>query len=187
MANTGLRPDEANLLEFRDVQIEDDYATKQTILVIDVRGKTGVGYCKTMPGAVFPFQQLRERRIGELRREGLDDDAIAKRLPSTRVFRKYTRGLFNIILEETHLKHDRDGKPRTAYSLRHTYISMRLMEGANIHQIANNCRTSVQMIEEHYASHIKDRLDAAAINIQRPRRVRKAAQKQAASRQQAQL
>ena len=34
------------------------------------------------------------------------------------------------------------------YSLRHTYISLRLMEGANIYQIANNCRTSVGMIEK---------------------------------------
>jgi hypothetical protein len=31
---------------------------------------------------------------------------------------------------------------RTAYSLRHTYICLRLMEGADIYQIAKNCRTS---------------------------------------------
>jgi hypothetical protein len=52
------------------------------------------------------------------------------------------------------------------------------MEGASIHMIANNCRTSVQMIEEHYASHIKDRLDAAAINVMRPKRQRDAAKRQ---------
>lgn len=39
------------------------------------------------------------------------------------------------------------------------------MEGADIYQIAKNCRTSVEMIEKFYASHIKTRLDAAAINI----------------------
>jgi type I restriction enzyme, R subunit len=31
------------------------------------------------------------------------------------------------------------GQPRTAYSLRHTYICLRLMEGADIYQIAKNC------------------------------------------------
>jgi len=41
------------------------------------------------------------------------------------------------------------------------------MEGADIYQIARNCRTSVEMIEKYYASHIKTRLDAAAINIRR--------------------
>src|SRR5262249_43059106 len=61
---------------------------------------------------------------------------------------------------------------RTAYSLRHTYICMRLMEGADIYQIAKNCRTSVEMIEKFYAAHIKNTLDAAAINIMRPRRGR---------------
>ena len=55
----------------------------------------------------------------------------------------------------------------TAYSLRHTYISMRLMEGANIYQIAKNCRTSVGMIEKYYGVHIKNSLNAAAINVVR--------------------
>ena len=54
------------------------------------------------------------------------------------------------------LKTDREGNHRTAYSLRHTYICLRLMEGADIYQIAKNCRTSVEMIEKYYASHIKD-------------------------------
>jgi len=173
MANTGLRPDEAKGLEFRDVTIEDDPATGETILVIDVRGKTGVGYCKSMPGAVHPFRRLRDRRADELDRKTKKHTPRAL-LPTDRVFRKFNRDLFNTILREEGLKHDRDGRVRTAYSLRHTYISMRLMEGANIHQVANNCRTSVQMIEQFYAAHIKDRLDTALINVQRPKALRKA-------------
>jgi transposase len=78
--------------------------------------------------------------------------------------------MFNGLLDRAKLKHDRDGNPRTAYSLRHTYICMRLMEGADIYQIAKNCRTSVEMIEKFYAAHIKNMLDAAAINVRRPRR-----------------
>jgi hypothetical protein len=41
------------------------------------------------------------------------------------------------------------------------------MEGADIYQIAKNCRTSVEMIEKHYAAHIKTTLDASAINVKR--------------------
>ncbi len=81
----------------------------------------------------------------------------------------HTRELFNTILGEEGLKFDRDGNRRTAYSLRHTYICFRLMEGADIYQIAKNCRTSVEMIEKFYAAHIKTHLDAAAINVRRPR------------------
>jgi integrase len=81
--------------------------------------------------------------------------------------------LFNTILKEEGLKFDRDGNRRTAYSLRHTYICLRLMEGADIYQIAKNCRTSVEMIEKFYATHIKTTLDAAAINVRRPKPVNK--------------
>jgi hypothetical protein len=49
---------------------------------------------------------------------------------------------------------------------------MRLMEGADIYQVAKNCRTSVDMIEKFYASHIKTRLDAAAINVRRTPKLR---------------
>jgi len=159
MANTGLRPDEAARLEFRDVAIVTDEATGERILEIEVRGKRGVGYCKSMTGAVIPFKRLTQRNMTK---------------STDRVFgkSKSQRELLNTILGELELKLDRDGNRRTAYSLRHTYICMRLMEGADIYQIAKNCRTSVEMIEKFYASHIKNTLDAAAINVRRAKPTR---------------
>jgi len=152
MVNSGLRPDEAKRIEVRDVEIVTE--NKQRILLITVRGKRGVGYCKTMPGAVMPFQRMQKRHsLG------------AKDL----IFPKIQRELFNTILDELGMKQDREGNPRTAYSLRHTYISFRLLEGADIYQVAKNCRTSVEMIEKFYASHIKDMIDAAAINTRKKR------------------
>lgn len=158
MANTGLRPDEAKRLEHRDVAIVKDQGSGQTILVIDVRGKRGVGYCKSTTGAVGPYLRLRKRNKPE---------------PTDPVFPGNHRALFNNVLRELKLKNDRDGNRRTAYSLRHTYICLRLMEGADIYQIAKNCRTSVEMIEKHYAVHLKHTLDAAAINVRRPKPTRK--------------
>lgn len=152
MGNTGLRPDEAARLEDRDITIVQDEATGERILEIEVRGKRGVGYCKSMPGAVVPYERVRKRM---------------KLKPSDRLFAYSQRRIFNNILDELNLKHDREGNVRTAYSLRHTYICMRLMEGADIYQIAKNCRTSVEMIEKYYASHIKNTLDTAAINVRK--------------------
>ncbi|MFT4026672.1 MAG: hypothetical protein QM676_07720 [Novosphingobium sp.] len=63
------------------------------------------------------------------------------------------------------MKKDREGNARTFYSLQHTYISHRLLDGADIYQVAKNCRTSVEMIEKHYAAHIKDMIDADAVNV----------------------
>ena len=180
LANTGLRPDEAGRLEFRDVKIVKDHDSKETILEIEVRGKRGVGWCKSTANAVRPFQRLRDRRrpevITESDEEGtpLDNARPAKRKvrmvkpgSTDRLFPTKQRELLNAILSELKLKRDRDGNVRTAYSLRHTYICFRLMEGADIYQIAKNCRTSVEMIEKYYAAHIKTMLDASAINVRK--------------------
>jgi len=164
MVNTGLRPDEALRIEYRDVAIVTDEATRERILEIEVRGKRGVGYCKSMPGAVMPFRRLKDRNHGQ---------------PTDRLFPSLQRQLFNDILQELGLKKDREGQPRTFYSLRHTYICFRLMEGADIYQIAKNCRTSVEMIETFYASHIKNTLDAAAINVRKPKPMRSTGGKRA--------
>jgi len=152
MANTGLRPDEAARLEYRDVKIVEEGGER--ILEISVRGKRGVGYCKSTHRAVRPFERLVERN---------------KPAPTDRLFPASQRELCNAVLEEEELKFDREGQRRTAYSLRHTYICMRLLEGADIYQIAKNCRTSVEMIEKYYAAHIKTNLDASAINVRKPR------------------
>jgi integrase len=154
MVNSGLRPDEAKRIELRDVEIVADGPGKERILHIAVRGKRGVGYCKTMPGAVLPFTRIKKRHNLQ---------------PTDLLFPKIRRELFNTLLDEIGLKHDREGNPRTTYSLRHTYICFRLMEGADIYQIAKNCRTSVEMIEKFYAAHIKNMLDASAINVRRGR------------------
>ena len=165
MVNTGLRPDEASRLEFRDVEIVAE------ILEISVRGKRGTGYCKSMPNAVLPFKRLRDRqRPSEevnRRRRRLDPDDLVLPKPTDRLFPTTHRELFNKVLEELDLKKDREGLRRSAYSLRHTYICLRLMEGADIYQVAKNCRTSVEMIEKFYAAHIKNMINAAAVNVRR--------------------
>ena len=152
MANTGLRPDEASLLEYRDVTIIVDRDSGERILEIEVRGKRGVGYCMSTRGAVRPFERMEKRR---------------KPKPTDKLFTTRAHKQFNSFLDATSVRCDREGSRRTAYSLRHTYICMRLLEGADIYQVAKNCRTSVEMIEKYYAAHIKTSLNAAAINVRR--------------------
>lgn len=162
MANTGLRPDEAARLEYRDVKIVKE--NEERIPEISVRGKRGVGYCKSTRGAVRPFERIVARHSTEPEAKG---EKLVPPKPTARLFPTRQTMLLNKILADEDLKRDREGNKRTAYSLRHTYICMRLMEGADIYQVAKNCRTSVEMIEKYYAAHIKTRLDASAINVRR--------------------
>jgi hypothetical protein len=160
MGNTGLRPDESARLQLRDVKIVKDRDSGETILEIEVRGKRGTGYCKSTTGAVLPFRRLRARKKPDGGKPADTDLLFPGGTP---------RELMNTVLDELKLKFDREGNRRTSYSLRHTYICIRLMEGADIYQIAKNCRTSVEMIEKFYAAHLKTTLDASAINVRKPK------------------
>ena len=147
MANSGLRIGEAKNLRFCDVEVSKDVhksGTTQPILILrNIKGKRGAGSCKTFFGAVRPFERIIERR-------GLND----KWTTSTQnVFEHHHRDMFNSVLDRIGLKYTADQPPlrRDLMSLRHTYICFRLMDGVGIWDIAANCRTSVTMIEQHYA------------------------------------
>jgi len=51
-------------------------------------------------------------------------------------------------------------KPRKFYATKHTYISVALSAGCNLKWLAEQCGTSVAMIEKHYGRYIKDDGDA---------------------------
>jgi hypothetical protein len=91
MANTGLRPDEAARLQYRDVQIVAD-PSGETILEIEVRGKRGVGYCKSIAGAVTPFRRPIKRNAPS---------------PTDPIFGKTPREMLNKILGALGMKRDR--------------------------------------------------------------------------------
>jgi hypothetical protein len=114
--NTGLRPDEAKNLQHRDVTIVTDDAMRQKILEIEVRGKRGVGFCKSTPSAVRPYERLLARA-----RPGLPQGKRARRRgepadtapvpPETKyprpidpVFPGNHVSLFNGVLDRTKLK-----------------------------------------------------------------------------------
>jgi integrase len=186
LANTGLRPDEVkerNLFH-QDIKMVKDEATGELLLVIEVRGKRGRGVCKSRAEAVKPYQRLLNRPrwqpTGRKPRSkkailAAQDQAIAAAQPpkpTDPVFPGNHIKVFNKILVANNLKFDRDGRAHTLYSLRHYYICQRLTEGANVYEVAKNCRTSVEMIQKYYAVHIANQIDAAAVNTRRlrPRR-----------------
>ncbi len=152
-------PTKPSIFNVEEWAIVTDAPTGERILDLEVRGKTGIGNAKSMPGAVLPFKRLCQRR---------------KLKPEEGLFTAGVFTRFNALLGELSLKTDRDGNRRSAYSLRHSYISFRLANGANIYEIAKNCRTSVKMIEDHYAVHLKNRISTEGTNRRSPAPKKKA-------------
>src|SRR5262249_9614206 len=133
------RPDEAARLQFRDVTIVEDDATGETILEIEVRGKRGVGYCKSTSGAVRPFERLQDRKRppslayqkAEVRGTIEIDPAhvLAVPEPTDLIFPIPHHELFNDILREKNLKFDReiDGPPIACVTPLFAYGSWKAM------------------------------------------------------------
>ena len=70
------------------------------------------------------------------------------------VFEAHHRDMFRELLDRTELRKTADGGKRDLMSLRHTYISYRVIDGISPWDISLNCRTSVEMIQKHYASRL---------------------------------
>ena len=79
------------------------------------------------------------------------------------------RRQFDHLLEETKLKTDGKGSVRTLYSLRHTAIMFRAVnaEGLDTLTLARNARTSVDMLERFYLSHLQGEMNVVALQSQK--------------------
>jgi hypothetical protein len=89
---------------------------------------------------------------------------------------------FDVVLQDVGLKYDMNGKRRTLYSLRHTAIVQGIHHGISEQTLAMNARTSVDMIDRFYGSHIKSALDRGtevvdSVKAKRERYAEKNAQK----------
>jgi hypothetical protein len=80
--------------------------------------------------------------------------------------------MFNWVLEHTGHRLNPNNKPRTLYSLRHSAITFRLLYGQGIDLItlARNARTSIEVINNHYASTVTGEQNIAMLQSRRGKR-----------------
>ncbi|MES2547155.1 MAG: phage integrase SAM-like domain-containing protein [Pseudomonadota bacterium] len=76
------------------------------------------------------------------------------------------------VLNTSNLKYGSKGQNRTLYCLRHTAITFRLLygEGVDLLTLAKNARTSVNMIEKHYASTLNGEMNISLLHSKRVRK-----------------
>ena len=79
---------------------------------------------------------------------------------------------FNVILTDANLERGPNSESRTLYSLRHTCIMFRLLygEGMDLLTLARNARTSTEMIDRFYASHLEGEQNIEMIQSRRKRK-----------------
>lgn len=140
MANTGMRPETARKIMWKDV-IPNPLDPGKGV-VIWAGTKKGR---KARKNYVVPFSEG-QRALRMLHSER--PDKSKKDVPLFD-FSSFKRS-FATTCESANVLYDEDGRKRTIYSLRHYYITKMLYLKVPITYIANNTMTSIGMIDRHY-------------------------------------
>lgn len=148
LGNTGVRVGE--LRKVRWIDIEEVYDVDgEPRISFTVNGKTGVRNVIGNKGVDTYLERLWNWRKEEL---GNSPDLTEPILINNKTNKPIGsfKGSWESLMTGSGLLFDKDGNKRVPYSLRHTYVTMRLREGVNIYQLSNNIGSSVEMIENFY-------------------------------------
>ena len=169
MVNAFVRPTDVKVLQHKHVEIVRGAKTYLRLNLPET--KKHVGAVVTMPAAVRVYEAILRRA-----------KAVGLAQPDDFVFlphhhdRNYALSLlgfwFKWVLREADVAElDATGGKRTLYSLRHSAIMYRLMYGQGIDMLtlARNARTSVPMIERHYASALTGEMNIDLLHSRRRR------------------
>ncbi|KQT52998.1 MULTISPECIES: tyrosine-type recombinase/integrase [unclassified Aureimonas] len=160
MGASGLRPNEARQLRWRDIATHtDEQGTKHIVLYVAPTTKTGERETIPLRNAWVIIDRLKAAssftapdNLVFCDRSGAPIDNFGK--------------TFKALLIRCNLLKDRFGRDRTIYSLRHTYCTLKLLHSdVKIEDLAQNLGTSPATIFAHYR-HITTRMKASSLGGQ---------------------
>jgi hypothetical protein len=165
LVNGFMRPSDLKYLQHRHVEVVTSAA--RTYLRLTLPETKGHGTpIVTMPAAVHVYRQMLKMRPD---RSAPHDHLLLPNVSDRDHALKVLGVHFNWVLDVTGLKRSPTGTSRTLYSLRHSAITFRLLYGSGMDllTLARNARTSVQMIERHYASTLQAEQNIAMLHSRR--------------------
>ena len=165
MVNCFLRPGDLTKLKHRHVEV---IRGKNTYLRLTLpETKLHSAPIVTLRPAVRIYEQICKHRPNAKPNDFLLLPDLNNRTHALAVLST----MFNWVLDHTGLKLNPHGHPRSLYSLRHSAITFRLLYGQGIDLItlARNARTSVEVINNHYASTVTGEQNIAMLQSRRPR------------------
>lgn len=153
LAHSFVRPTTSELyaLTHRNVKVQDD-PRRLDLTIVD--GKTGFREASTMPAAVSAYERICERYPDASK----DDYLFFPQYSNRTTVRDIVKRQFKEVLKRADLLKDPvTGKDFALYSLRHTAICMRVINGGgqvDIYNLAKNAGTSVDQIERFYTKYL---------------------------------
>jgi integrase len=168
MLNSFIRPSDLKTLKHRHVEIvrANNTYLRLTLPETKSHGRPIV----TLQPAVRCYQQICKQQAST--GHGAPDDYLFLPALQDRNYAHWVLNFhFNWILAETGLKMGPHGQPRSLYSLRHSSITFRLLygQGIDLLTLARNARTSVDVINTHYASTVTGEQNIALLQSRRTR------------------
>lgn len=163
LVHSYLRPTrtEAFGLKHHDIEIKDNPPHIQ----LDVDGKTGKRLSASTEYGVEFYQKLKACNPDY---NSPEDYIFLPKMKNRETATRIGQRFFNHVVEQENLKFDKDGNPRSFYSLRHYALQTRLRKSGgaiNIYEFAKNAGTSVNQLERFYLKFM-ERSPAQIKNLQ---------------------
>lgn len=151
IVNSFIRPTDLKNMQHQHVEIVRSNHTYLRLSLPESKGKDAP--IATMEEAVTVYEELKSLYAGESLAEP-GDYVFMPQYPNRDTALRELQHQFNYLLDDLGFKTGPQGEARTIYSLRHSSIMFRLLDGDKIDllTLARNARTSVEMIERFYAS-----------------------------------
>jgi hypothetical protein len=168
MVNSFIRPSDLKTLKHRHVEV---VRNGNTYLRLNLpKTKSHARPIVTLQPAVRIYQQLSQHYSA--RNLAAPDDYLFLPHLRDRAYAHWVLSFyFNWVLARTGLKLGAHGQERSLYSLRHSSITFRLLygQGIDLLTLARNARTSVDMINQHYASTVTGEQNIGMLQSRRTR------------------
>ncbi len=153
MVNSFIRPSDLRVLKHQHIKKKQD-GDDEWLALSHPATKTTATEVQAMPATVFIYDRLMAYRKAAGLKTTLQDYVFFPTYANRDTAMAVIGRLFKKIVEHTLIENE-TGKNLTLYSLRHTAIMMRIINGGvETLALAKNARTSQQMIEQFYAAHL---------------------------------
>ena len=153
MVHSFIRPSDIRVLKHKHIKKMKDGKVEWLVLNHPAT-KTNATEVQAMPTSVHIYERLVKFKKSKQMRLGLDDFVFFAEYPNRNTAMEVLGRLFRRILKDSYIE-EKTGKNVTLYSLRHTAIMLRLVIGrVDSLALARNARTSQQMVDKFYASHL---------------------------------